>query len=136
LSLPVLMTDQKASKREIPGKGFSNRLTRNNALFECSAHTLSRSSGMCSSVNISRAAASFSRSVLRFTLFAREKDPIRIAVSQTAPVAQIQAESFLFLEQRHGLLQPAPVSQDQGLVAAAPLQTVLISQLQAERFHS
>src|SRR5271165_2355416 len=34
--------------------------------------------------------------------------PIPIAVSQPAPVAQLQAEHFLFLEQHHGLLQPAP----------------------------
>src|SRR5271165_7301711 len=67
-------------------------------------------------------------------LFAHEKAPIPVAVSQTAPVAQLQAERFLFLVQRHGLLQPAPVFQDQGLVAVAYLQTVLVAQLQAERF--
>ena len=36
--------------------------------------------------------------------------------------------------QRHGLLQPALTSQDHGLVAVAYLQTVLVAQLQAERF--
>jgi hypothetical protein len=41
---------------------------------------------------------------------------------------QLQAERFLFLEQRHGFLQLAPVSQDHGLVAVASLQTVLLGQ--------
>ena len=67
-------------------------------------------------------------------LFAREKAPIPVAISQNAPVAQLQAERFLFLEQRQGLLQPAPVLQDYGLVAVAYLQAVLVAQLQAACF--
>src|SRR5271166_5270940 len=67
-------------------------------------------------------------------LFAHEKAPIPVAVSQTAPVAQLQAERFLFLVQRHGLLQPAPDLQDRGLAAVAALQTILVAKLQAERF--
>jgi len=41
-------------------------------------------------------------SPLRFaiTLFAREKAPSPVAVSKTAPLAQLQAERFLFLVQR------------------------------------
>jgi hypothetical protein len=61
---------------------------------------------------------------LAITLFAREKAPIPVAVSQSAPVSQLQAERFLFLMQLKSLLQPAPVFQDHGLVAVAPLQTV------------
>jgi hypothetical protein len=84
---------------------------------------------MFSSVKRSRAADSFSRSVLTITLFAREKAPVPVAVSQIHPIAQLQAERFLFLEQHRGFLQSAPVLHDPGLVPVARLQTVRISKL-------
>jgi hypothetical protein len=56
-----------------------------------------------------------------------------MAFLQAVLVAQLQGERFHFLDQRHGILQPAPGFQNQGPVAVAPLQTVLVSKLQAER---
>jgi hypothetical protein len=50
---------------------------------------------------------------LGITLFAREKAPSPVAVSQAAPVAQLQAERFLFLVQLKSLLQPAPGLQEE-----------------------
>jgi len=47
---------------------------------------------------------------------------------------QLQAKSFLFLVQRHGLLPLTPGLQNQGLFTIAGLQTFLVAQLEAERF--
>ena len=68
------------------------------------------------------------------TPFARKLAPVPITVTQTASISQLQAECFLFLEQRHGLFQPAAIFQGQRLVAVAPLLADLIAQLEAERF--
>ena len=60
--------------------------------------------------------------------------PKRRADLQAVLVAQLHAELFLLLEQRHSFPEPASGFQDPGLAAVAPLQTVLVAQLQAERF--
>ena len=53
-------------------------------------------------------------SSLRFgiALFARKEAEVPVAVSKTVLVAKLQAERFLFFEQRKILLQPVPVFQD------------------------
>jgi hypothetical protein len=67
-------------------------------------------------------------------LFARKQAPVSIAVSQAAPVANLDTKRFLFLVQLKSFLQPAP-----GLSRSTPgcrssLQAVLVAELSAERF--
>ena len=100
-----------------------------------SVRTASRSRGMFSSVNISRAAASFSRSVLRSRCSRARKAHSRIAVSQTrSGLPSSEAERFLFLEQLKSLLQPAPgFAGSRAWIAVAPPQHLfLIAQLEAK----
>jgi hypothetical protein len=103
-------------------------------VFSSSARTSSRSRGNVQFGEYIKGGSQLFPFRVSVTLFAREKAPSPIAVSQTVPVAQLQAESFLFLVERHGFFQPAPGLQDHGLAAVAALRTVLVAQLQAERF--